>query len=528
MLQYVLLICLTLFSSLSWSQNACRDLFVFESPITDVQSKIENEIENHRVNMKMLNGPTEALAAKLLAIRQAKFTIDIAVYQLPKDETGYLFLNELHKAAERGVRIRLLVDSVGSLSFSHTELEYLLRGFSKNRPEIKLANLMFHPKPAYARLMSMLRGETSFKNWIQSGNNRVHEKILLVDAGTSDSIGIFGSANMSNDATGLGDRNQSPTKEIEAIIRPSADSKMTPVDLEFTSYFESLYDYIGNHRLWDRSPDIFDFSGKRMQKKYSNAIAQANETLDLQNHIEKMKQADFLNKNLSPSDFELVHELPNLIRKTNVFTMKWFRWGKRQNESSVVRSLSKRMLNAQRRIEIVSPYFLITQSDIRKIERLMLKKPDLEFYVYINSFTNIDHKASCAAFEEFVGPKLAAIKANPLIGERLKIKVYMGDQNSSVKTNFFHMKAIRVDDEFWIGSHNLDYRSFRLNSEVGAWMNSTTGTEDISKAISEIDQFSIEWGSPAWQAIRERNPVFSDFQKFFSLVSRLFGIHLML
>ncbi len=506
----------------------CRDLFQTELRSLDTASVSEDIIESHRVSMKVLKGPKEALSAKILAIRQAQKSIDITVYQLFKDETGYLYLHELQKAAARGVRVRLLVDALGSFSFSHHELEHLLNTFTGVRPEVKLANLTFHPKPAFARFMSLLRGETSFRNWFSSLNSRVHDKIVLIDSGTPEAFAIFGSANMTNDSTGLGSSEKDTTKEIEAIVRPIRGAGTIDADQEIENYFESLYEFIGNHQLWDRSPNIFDFSGARMQQNYVSASANADKVMDLEKNIQQMAQENFLNTQLTPSDFELVHELPNLIRKTNVFTMKWFRWGKRLNEKTVVRSLSKRMLRAQKRIEIVSPYFLIGDTDIRKIERLLLKKPDLEFHLYINSFTTIDHRTASAIFEEFVGPKLAALKTNPLIGERLKIKVFVGDSKADLLPNYFHMKAVRVDDEFWIGSHNFDFRSIRLNSEVGAWMNSPQGHLEIGKAIAEIDRYSVEWGSPAWLNIIQQNPVFFDFQKFILSVSKVFKIQLLL
>ncbi len=518
-----------LLSSTSWSQEACRALFQRDDTVVEVISSIESEIKNHRVNMKILDGPKEALSAKLLAIRQAKKTIDITVFQLFRDETGYLFLSEIKRAAERGVRVRLLVDAIGSKDISHHELEYLLKNFSSsNRPEVKLANLAFHPRTSFARFMSLLKGETSFVNWLFAVNSRVHEKLLLVDSGTGDSLVIFGSANMTNKSTGLGHSELDYNREVEVVIRPVAGTDSVPVDLELTKYFESLYEYIGNHQLWDRSPELFDLSGKKMKQNYANAAQHANEAMNLEANLEKMSQENFLTSDLTPSDFELVHDLPNLIRKKNIFNMNWFRWGKSINERSVIRSLSKRMLSAKKRIEIISPYLLIGSKDIRKIEKLLLKKPNLELHIYINSFTVIDHRSTSAYFEEFVGPKLAELKRNSKIGERLKIKTYIGHSSTKLRPSFFHTKAVRIDDEFLIGSHNFDFRSILSNSEMGAWMNSSKGHANLQALIADIDQHSIEWGSPAWQALIQKDPAFTRFKLFFKSLCQAFSCHILL
>ena len=85
-----------------------------------------------------------------------------------------------------------------------------------------------------------------------------------------------------------------------------------------------------------------------------------------------------------------------------------------------------------------------------------------------------------------------------------------------------------MDDEYWLGSHNMDFRSILFNSEIGAWMDSPSGAIALSKAISEIDQYSVDWGGPEWKKLIAQNPKFTDFQNFFMRLSRAFHIHFLL
>src|SRR5947207_792824 len=51
-----------------------------------------------------------ALDARLTLIRRAQVSLDLQYYLLGDDEVGHLMLRELRDAAQRGVRVRLLLD----------------------------------------------------------------------------------------------------------------------------------------------------------------------------------------------------------------------------------------------------------------------------------------------------------------------------------------------------------------------------------------------------------------------------------
>ena len=58
--------------------------------------------------------PLEAYAVRVQLIRRAQYSIDLAYYIWGNDLTGHLMLDELKRAAERGVRVRLLLDDNNS------------------------------------------------------------------------------------------------------------------------------------------------------------------------------------------------------------------------------------------------------------------------------------------------------------------------------------------------------------------------------------------------------------------------------
>jgi cardiolipin synthase len=107
-----------------------------------------------------------AYPAKLRAIADARQSIDAAYYIFRDDETGRLFRAALIAAVERGVRVRVLVDALGSFGLGR-----FLRPIKRAGGEVR------HFLP-----MSLLQG------W--SVNLRNHRKILVVDGETGFTGGL--------------------------------------------------------------------------------------------------------------------------------------------------------------------------------------------------------------------------------------------------------------------------------------------------------------------------------------------------
>lgn len=108
----------------------------------------------------------------LEAIRTSKYAVTLESYIFEADKTGRRFLDALCEARRRGLRVRVLIDAVGS---SDTNIEFF-------RPLLDLGGELgiFNPP-------SLLRPLWSIK--------RDHRKILTVD----DQVGFTGGLNISDD-----------------------------------------------------------------------------------------------------------------------------------------------------------------------------------------------------------------------------------------------------------------------------------------------------------------------------------------
>ena len=66
-----------------------------------------------------LNNGVEALGARLILARAAESSIDVQYYYVLPDITGYLLFRELIQAANRGVRVRILLDDVETKGYNN-------------------------------------------------------------------------------------------------------------------------------------------------------------------------------------------------------------------------------------------------------------------------------------------------------------------------------------------------------------------------------------------------------------------------
>ena len=87
------------------------------------------QIPINRARTKIL-GPSQddalmSLAAKLWLIENAEHTIDVMYYIFKRDTVGYAVLGALCNAVKRGVDVRIMIDSLGSIHPSHSELSAL-------------------------------------------------------------------------------------------------------------------------------------------------------------------------------------------------------------------------------------------------------------------------------------------------------------------------------------------------------------------------------------------------------------------
>ena len=125
--------------------------------------------------VELLNNGDQFYPSMLAAIEQAERSITIEAYIYWAGEIGMQFANALAAAAQRGVRVKILLDAVGSSSISAEILQILEQGG---------CNVAWYNPIRWNRLRRI--------------NNRTHRKSLIIDG----RVGYTGGAGIADHWTG--------------------------------------------------------------------------------------------------------------------------------------------------------------------------------------------------------------------------------------------------------------------------------------------------------------------------------------
>ena len=136
-----------------------------------------------------LDRSDEGLDGRLALAALAGSSIDAQTYLWHEDATGGLLLDELLEAADRGVRVRLLID--GFRLEGHENLDEALN--LHPNLELRVFNPTVH-RSGFSRMLEI--GEN-----LERLDHRMHNKLFLVDGVAA----VFGGRNVGDEYFGLGD-----------------------------------------------------------------------------------------------------------------------------------------------------------------------------------------------------------------------------------------------------------------------------------------------------------------------------------
>src|SRR6478609_4190287 len=137
--------------------------------------------------LKLLPYGFDAFAARLALADSAERTLDLQYYIWMPDDAGKLLAEHVLRAADRGVRVRLLLDDIGGTAkdevlltlSAHTNIEVRIFNPVKNRTFRKLSSLFD----------------------IKRVNHRMHNKSFSADR----TVSIVGGRNIAEQYFGLGE-----------------------------------------------------------------------------------------------------------------------------------------------------------------------------------------------------------------------------------------------------------------------------------------------------------------------------------
>jgi putative cardiolipin synthase len=365
---------------------------------------------------------TDAFAVRTLTATEAGRSLDLIYYIWSTDLTGWQLLADIMAAADRGVRVRLLLDDVNVQGF---DLAFLAMNQHPN-VQVRLFNPIRNRGHWVRRGMEFVLGLSRF-------NRRIHGKVWIADG----RVAILGGRNVGDTyfgATAAGARNAHDADVI--LIGP----KVAEVEDVFDSYW-NLGLSLPILTLWPR----FKINMRRFRKKLARRSANTKARRYRIEALAGRDAAQMLTERLRWTDnVEVLADPPEKALGQRVGP-----W--------LSDTLTEAIAAAQHEVRLITPYFVPGAEGLAVLADLA--KRGVQVRLLTNSLASTDLFAVHGAYSTYRAPLLAA---------GAQLYEYAPPRNGTSKRDLLHTKIFLFDGKTAIvGSHNFDLRSWNINIELG-------------------------------------------------------------
>lgn len=424
-----------------------------------------SEDETGETQMMPLHQGEESLQLRLEMIRKAKHTIEVEYYIYYMDMAGKIFNRELVKAAQRGVKVRILVDK-----FSSGINSFLSHELAKYGIEVKFYNTN----------VLLKLGKINYRN---------HRKLLVIDGQEA----ITGGRNLADEYFNINLKYNYDDRDVYVkgpIVKPMLDS------------FNEFYNHEISHTVKrpERPAVEIDEDGKlhgvprqrawlNKIKKVKEFLIETEEELQFRTAIEKVGNQQLSDNNLYPCpNATFVSDAPGAKAKNSTQDYK-------ESFRNVRKTFLDKILPIDKALTMSSPYFIPNDRNEYMFEELLRR--GVEVTLYTNSLRSTD-----ALF-------MSANLYLHLKGYLKKgMKVFFSDGKWSdrgepamefAKTAGWgthaktHIYETSTYSEVMIGTYNIDNRSDYYNTELAVFCKGNDDfTRDVKTDIMELAKKGLE------------------------------------
>ena len=444
-----------LFSCATHQQKAPGNSYrvnIGDTHLSKLISSSVNKRSSELGGFRLLHNGMEALASIIYLTNTAQASIDLQYWSLHQDKTGQLVIHHLLKAADRGIRVRLLLD------------DFVARGGNSNlftlakhpNIDVKLYNPISRRK--WLRGLSML---TRFKRV----NRRMHNKAFIVD----NSVAIVGGRNI-GDAYYIAKQNYL-YRDLDVMTIGSSARKVSD---SFDAYWNAKW-AVRIEKLNKRLFLPIGYKNKRKQLANKARLFMSGEYWKALSKINVSRA--FLNPDqyFVWARYKVLFDPPNKIKGI-----------KKSNRRFLEHIMATHMANATDNVKLITPYFIPQRFGLKWIKQL--SKKGVSVSVLTNSFAANDFSLSHGGYQRYRkrllknGVKLYEFKRSALKKERAGIYWF---KNKPVAR--LHAKSIIIDNRYiYVGSVNLTPRSRYLNTETSILIDSTQLAKQMDKTFTEL------------------------------------------
>ena len=396
-----------------------------------------------------LPDPHDAFAARVLLARTAEHTLDVQYYIWHADMTGTLLLEELHAAADRGVRVRLLLDDNGTFGLD-TELAALAL---HPRIEVRLFN------PFVVRTPKWLGYITDFSR----ANRRMHNKSFTADNQAS----IIGGRNIGDEYFGA----------TEGILFVDLDVlSVGPVVGQVSSDFDRYWASGSAYPVEQILPAV----SARDLNRLTRVAAQIERHAAAADYVSAVSRSNFI-RQLLDGQLALQWSTTRMVTDDPAKGL-----GKVEPDGLLTWQLGRILDQPTSEVVLISPYFVPTAAGVDAFTALANNG------VRVRILTNsLDATDVAAVHSGYAKRRKDLLRAGIQLYEMRRLSPHL-ERNESAgpfgsSGSSLHAKTFAVDGErIFVGSFNFDPRSAHLNTELGFVIDSPSLAQTAHQAFDSV------------------------------------------
>jgi putative cardiolipin synthase len=439
------------------------------------------EVGKNLSGIRLLTSGEEALADLIALADHAERTLDIQYYIIHQDDSARILLQHVRRAADRGVRVRVLVDD---LNTAGEDRRFMHLGAHAN-VEVRV----FNPFPGgrsatWTRLLASV-------NDIRRINHRMHNKLFVAD----NALAITGGRNIGDEYF-----TRDPHYNFIDLDVIAAGTIVRELSASFDAFWNSKYAY-----------PIASVASPVSAETASPQVPESIAALG----------SNWLGAELDSGHLQLTWVPATVLadRPAKIASEV-----SPDEEVTIANNLVALMRAAKQELIVISPYFVPGKDGVALFAKLV--DQGVHIRILTNSLASTDSPLVHNGYSHYrvallkLGIELSEVR--PKLGQKhARFHPFRGSNAS------LHAKALVIDQKtVFIGSMNMDARSARTNSELGLVMRSPEIARQVTSLLDDISADGsyklrlvdhsdrIEWSSGDPEMIWYTDPETTRLQRF--------------
>jgi len=482
--KYYYLLTLIVLTSCTEKKNKTAETDFCSGIHRDSSVSLSGELEDIATQMKtktgvyVLEDGSGSLVARAWLSEYAEKTIDIQYFIFSTDNVGLIACDYLIRAADRGVKIRIIVDDI----MLDADIQDILIFASHENITLKIYN------PGVNLGKNIFNKIKKFGTDFRSANQRMHNKTFTVDG----KVVITGGRNIADEYFDYDHEYNFRDRDILLIGKESEK-----VNNSFDKFWNSSLCENVESIIEDKTLDIN--SDNRFNKLHEYACNPDNFWPQVRTRIENFPVAFTTIKNSGDliwvDEVYFISDVPGKNDGTNGLG----------GGGVTTRALIDLVKNAKQSITIQTPYLITTELSQNLFREAVNR--GVKVRILTNSLASTDNVEAFSSYQKdrkkLLETGVKIYEFRPDAAECTKIMTGELREKLDHKPIFgLHAKSMLIDEKITvIGTFNLDPRSANLNTECIVVVYS----DKISKGVLNGMEEEFKPGN-SWEITLEYNP----------------------